>query len=115
MKKSMTPHLTDDNPYDDIVTKSEQFEAANRGANAELTKLGYHSEVSRYTNAISTRSSYATQQARLDKSQPLHNRLATPGARSTTSARTKDSDWDKMTKSLCEKKRRRGVREKVCL
>ena len=29
IKKSLTPHLTDDMTFNQIVTKSEQFEAAN--------------------------------------------------------------------------------------
>ena len=61
IKKSITPHLTDDMIYNDIVTKSEQFEAANRVANAKHTKPGDLSKVSKYTNAHSTRSSYSTQ------------------------------------------------------
>ena len=67
---SLTPHLTDDMTFDQIVTKSEQFEAANRVANAENTKPGYHGKTPRYTNATSTRSSYPTQQPRPDKGQP---------------------------------------------
>ena len=33
-KKSLTPHLTDDMTYNDIVYKSEQFEAVNRSPDA---------------------------------------------------------------------------------
>ena len=59
--KFLTPHLTDQMTFNKIVTKSEQFEAANRVANAEHTKLGYPRKPPRYTNANSTRSNYATQ------------------------------------------------------
>ena len=41
IKKSRTPHLTDYVTYNDIFTKSEQFEAANPVANAEHTKPEY--------------------------------------------------------------------------
>ena len=41
IKKSITLHLSDDMTYNDIVTKSEHFEAANRDANAEHAKTGY--------------------------------------------------------------------------
>ena len=61
IKQFITPDLTDDMTYNDIITKSEQCEAANAGANTENTKLGYPSEVSRYTNAASTRADYTTQ------------------------------------------------------
>ena len=88
IKKPIAPHQTDDRTYHDIVTKSEQFEAANRGSNAECTKPWYTSQVSRYTHATGTQSSYPTLQPRRDKSQPSQNRLATPGARSTASAGT---------------------------
>ena len=115
IKKSITPHLTDHMTYNDIVNKSEQFEAANRGANAEHTKPRYPSKVSRYTNAGSTRSRYTTQQPRPDKCQLTQNRLVTPGARSTASAITKGTDWDKIKTTLSEKERMRRVREKVCL
>ena len=69
IKKSLTPHLTDDMTFKEIVTKSEQFEAANRVANAEHTKPEYSSKAPRYTNTTSTRSSYPTQQ-RPGKGQP---------------------------------------------
>ena len=115
IKKSLTPHLTDDMTFDQIVTKSEQFEAANGVANAEHTKPGYHSEAPRYTNATSTRSSYPTQQPRPDKGQPLQNRQATQGGRSTASAGTKNSDWDKIKNTLSEPERMRCIRKKPCL
>ena len=60
LKKSITPHLTDDMTYNDIVTKSEQFKAANRVTNADHTNPGYFSKLSRDTNAASTRVSYTT-------------------------------------------------------
>ena len=43
IKKSITIHLTNDMTYNDIVTKSKRFDAANRVPNAEHTKTGYHS------------------------------------------------------------------------
>ena len=43
IKKSITPHVTDDMAYTHIVNKSEQFVAAKRGANVEHTKTGYPS------------------------------------------------------------------------
>ena len=92
IKKSITPHLKDDMIYNDIITKSEQFEAAKRGGNAEHTKPGYFSKVTRYLHSTSTRSSCATQQPRPDKGQLPQNRLAIPDARSTASAGTKESD-----------------------
>ena len=66
IKKSLTPHLRGDMTFNQIVTQSEQFEAANRVANAEHTKPGYPSKVPRYTDATSTCSSYPTQQPRPD-------------------------------------------------
>ena len=68
--KSITPHLTDHMTYNNIVTKSEQFEAVNRVANVEHTKPGYTCKVSRYSHATSTRSNYTTQQTRPDNGQP---------------------------------------------
>ena len=103
IKKSITPHLANGMTHNDIITKSEQFEAANRGANAEHTIPGYYSKVSKYTNAASTHLSYTTQQLRPDKGQPPQNRLATSGARSIASAGTKDSGCDKINKILSEK------------
>ena len=114
IKKSLTSHLTDDMTLNQIVTKSEQFEAANRVANAEHTKPGYPHKAPRYTNATSTRSSYVTQQPRPDKGQPQQNRQATQGGRSTVSAGTKNSDWDKIKKTLSEHERMRRIREKAC-
>ena len=70
MKKSMTPHLPDDVIYTDIVTKSEQFAAANQAANIEHTKPGDCRKVLRYTHATSSRSSYPTLQRKLDTGQP---------------------------------------------
>ena len=115
IKKPLTPHLTDDMTYNQIVTKSEQFEAANPVANAEHTKPGYTSKTPRYTDATSTRSSYATQQPRPDKGQPQQNRQMTQGGRSTASAGTKNSDLDKINKTLSEQKRMRRIRETACL
>ena len=115
IKKSLTPHLTNDMTFNQIVTKSEQFEAANRVANAEHTKPEYPSKTSRYTNATSTRSSYPTQQPRPDKGQSQQNRQATQGGRSTASAGTKNSDWDKIQKTLSHQERMRCIREKACL
>ena len=77
IKKSLTPHLTDDRTFNQTVTKSEQFEAANRVANAEHITSGYPSKAPRYTNSTSTRSSYPTQQPRPDKCQPQENCQAT--------------------------------------
>ena len=114
IKKSLTPHLTDDMTFNQIVTKSEQFEAANRVANAEHTKPGYLRKAPRYTNATSTRSSYPTQQPGPDKGQPQQNRQATQGGRSTASAGTKNSDWDKIKKTLSKQERMRCLREKAC-
>ena len=114
IKKSITPHWTHDMSCNDIITKSERFEAANRGADADYTKPGYSSEVSTYQNTTSTRSSYPSQQPRADKDQPQQNHLATLGARSPASAETKDTDRDKIKKTLTEKERMRGFREKVC-
>ena len=102
IKKSIIQHRTHDMTCNDIVTKSERFEGANRGANADYTKPEYYREGSRYPNATKTRSSYPSQQPRPGKDQLQQNRLATPGARSTASAGTKDSDWDEMKKSLTE-------------
>ena len=101
--------------FNQIVTKSEQFEAANRVANAEHTKSGYSSKVPRYTNATSTLSSYPTQQPRPDKGQPQQNRQVTQGGRSIASAGTKNSDWDKIKKTISEQERMRRIREKACL
>ena len=42
--KSLTPHLIDDMTFDQIVMDSEQFEAANRVANAEHTQSEYSSK-----------------------------------------------------------------------
>ena len=113
IKKSITLHLTYDMTYNDIVTKSEQFEAANSGFNSEYTKPGYISKVSRYSNATSTPSTYPTHQPRADKSQLPQNRLVTPGARSTASAGPKDSDGDVSKNTLTGKERMRPVREKA--
>ena len=41
IKNTITPHLTDYMTYNDIVTKSQPFEAANRVANAEPNKTEY--------------------------------------------------------------------------
>ena len=57
IKKSITHHLTDEMTHNDIVTKSEQFEAANRGANVEHAKTGYTRKASTYTNETTTCSS----------------------------------------------------------
>ena len=113
IKKAITPHLTDNMTCDDIVTQSEQFEGVNRVAFTRLTKARYPSKVSRYTYAANTRSSYRTQQPRPDKGQPPQNRLATTGGRSSASAGTKDSEWDKIRKTLSEKERIRRVRDKL--
>ena len=59
IKKSITPYLRHEMTYNDIVMKLEQFEEANRGANAERTKPVHPSQVSRYTNATRTRASYS--------------------------------------------------------
>ena len=115
IKMSITPHRTDDMTYNDIVTKLQQFEAANHRRNVEDSIPGYPSKVSRYTDAASTRSSYTTQQPRPDKGQLPQNRLATPGARSTASAVNSDSDWDKIKKTLSEKEGMSRVRKKVGL
>ena len=93
IKKAITLHLTDDMTYNEIVSKSERFEGANRGANAEHTKPGSLSKVLRYTDATSTCLSHARQQSRPGKGQPPQNRLTTPDARSTVSAPTKDCEW----------------------
>ena len=68
-KKSITPHLTDDIKYNDIVTKSEQFKVANRGANAEYTKPEYSRKVFMFTHASSTCARYPALQRRPDKCQ----------------------------------------------
>ena len=99
-KKSITRHFTDDMTFNEIVTKSEEFESPNRGANAEQTKQGYPNKPSKSTNATSTRSSYPTQQTRPDKRQPHQNRQARPGGRSTASAGTRNSVWDEIKKTL---------------
>ena len=70
IRKSITAHLPDDMTYNDIVTKSEQFAAANQAGNIEHTKPGYCREESWYTHATSMRSSYQTPQRALDKYQP---------------------------------------------
>ena len=54
IKKAIIPHRTDDMIYNEIVSKSAQFEPANRGANTEHTTLVYSSKVSRDTNAANT-------------------------------------------------------------
>ena len=115
IKKTFTPHLTDDITFNQIVTKSEQFEAVNRVATAEYTKPGYPSKTPRYTNATSTRSSYTTQQPRPDKGQPQQNRQASQRSRSTARAGTKNSDWDKIKKTLSEQERMKRILEKACL
>ena len=115
IKKSITAHLTDDVTYNHIVRKSEQFEAVNRGSNADHTNLGYHSNVSRYPNATCTRSSSRTQQPRPDKGPPHQNGLATLGATSTAPGGTKDLNRDDIQKTLYEKERVRRAREKLCL
>ena len=115
IKKSLTPHLTDDVTFNQRVSKSEQFQAANRVANEEHTKPGYSSRAPRYTNATSNRSSYPSQQPRPDKGQPQQNRQATQCGRSTASAGTKNSDWDKIKRTLSEQERMRRIREKACL
>ena len=115
IKKSLTPHLTDDMTFNQIVTESEQFEAANQVANIEHTKPGYPSKAFRYTNTTTTRSSKPTRQPRPDKGQPQQNRQATPGPRSTVSAGPKNSDWDKIKKTLSEQERMRRIHEKACL
>ena len=114
IKKSWTPHLTDDIIFNQIVIKSQQFEAANRVANAEYTKPRYSSKAPRYATATNTRSSYATQQPRLDKGQPQQNHQATPGGRSTASAVTKNADWDKIKKTVFDQERMKCIRQKVC-
>ena len=88
IKKSITAHLSHDITHNDIVTKSQQFEAANRGANEAYTKRGYPSMLSIYTNKNSTRASYTTQPSRPAKDQQPENCLATSGARSTASSET---------------------------
>ena len=113
--RCITPHLTDDMTYNDIVCKSEQFEAANRGANSEHTKTVYLSEVTGYSNSTSTRSSYATEQPRPDNGQSSQNRLVTAGARSTASAGTKDSPCETIKTTVSETEQMRHVCEKVCL
>ena len=55
IKKSITPDPSDDMTYHDIVNKSEQCRAANRGPNAEHTKQAYPSTVSSYHTTNSTR------------------------------------------------------------
>ena len=115
IKKSLTPHLTYDMTFNQIVTKSEQFEAANRVANAEYTKPGYSSKTTRYTNATSTRANYPTRQPRPDKGQAQQKRQVTQGSRSTASAGTKNSDCDKIKKTLSEQERMKRIREKACL
>ena len=115
IKKSITPHLTGDMTYNDIVNKSEQCEAANRVGNAEHTKQGYYRKIQKYTNATGTGLSYPTQQPKPDKGQPQQHRRATPGARSIASAGTKHADWDNIKKTLSERERMRGIREKACL
>ena len=115
IKKSITLHLTDNVTHNDIVTNSEQFEAANRGANPEHTKPGYYSKVLSSRYVTRTRSSYAAQQPRPGKGQRQHNRLAIPGARSTASAGTKDSDRENIMETLSETERMRRSREKLCL
>ena len=40
IKTSIRPHLPDDMTYNDIITKSRQFEGTNQGADAEHTKPG---------------------------------------------------------------------------
>ena len=92
IKKSITAYLTDDVIYNHIVNRSEQFEGSNRGANAEHTKSGYSSKVSRYNHTTRTPLSYPTEQARPDKDQAPQNRTATPGARSIASVGTNASD-----------------------
>ena len=71
--------------------------------------------VSTYTIATSTCSSYTSQRPRVEKGQPPRNRLATPGARSTASAGTKDSAWHKIKEMLSEKHGMRHVRKTGCL
>ena len=44
-QKTITLHLTDYITYDDIVTKSGRFKAANRVTNEEHATLGYFSKV----------------------------------------------------------------------
>ena len=100
--------------YHDIVIKSEQFETANRGADAEHTKPGYQSKVTRCANSTSARCSYPSPHPMPDKGQPPQNHLATPGSRSTASAGTEDPDWDEIKKTLSEKERIRLVLETVC-
>ena len=113
-KKSITRHFTDDMTFNEIVTKSEEFESPNRGANAEQTKQGYPNKPSKSTNATSTRSSYPTQQTRPDKRQPHQHRQARPGGRSTASAGTRNSVWDEIKKTLSEQERMRRICEKTC-
>ena len=115
IKKSITPHLTSDMTYNDIVTKSEQCEAANRVGNAEHTKQVYYRKIQKYTNATGTGLSYPTPQPKPDKGQPQQHRQATPGATSIASAGTKHADWDNIKKTLSERERMRGIREKACL
>ena len=99
IKKSITCHLTDDVTYDHIVTKSEQFEGANGVPNTEHIKQGYYGKIQKYTNVTGTRSSYAPQQTKPEKDQLQQNRQATPGARSTASAGTKNSERYKIKKT----------------
>ena len=96
IKKYITRHLTDEMTHTDIVTKSEQLQAANVVANAEHTKPWYYRELSRYTNATRTRSSYTARQPRPDKSQQPQNCPAITGARLIASAGTQGSDWDEI-------------------
>ena len=112
-KQSITPYITDNCTYNDIVNKSEQFEAANRVAHAEYNKPGYSSKVSRYTHATSTQSTYSAQEPRPDHGQQPQNHPATPGARSTASAGPKDSHWKNIKETICVKHRMRRVREKA--
>ena len=115
IKKCITPHVRYELTYNYNVNKSEQLEAASRGANAEHTKPGYHSKVSRYSNATNTRSCYPSQLSRPEKGQLEQNSSGTPGARSTASEGTKDTDWHTINKTISEKERMRRVPEKIGL
>ena len=115
IKWSITPHLTDDMTFDEIVIKSEKLEVANRGTNAEHSKQEYLRKLHRYPEATSAHSTNHTEQPTADKSQPQQKRHPTPGGRATASAVTKNSDWNPIRNSLSEQEQTRLIPEKACL
>ena len=115
IEKSITSHLTEDMTYKDIVRKSEPLKALNRVSNGKHTKAGYSRQVCKHTNAINSPSSYWTQQPRPGKRQPHQNCQTIPEAGSTASAGSKNSDWDKIKKTLSVKEHMSRIHEQSSL